>query len=183
MKSLFHYFFFSENISIHELKLPRSIMFKNRICPECCSFPSVLARHCFYRKSLLQNGMKECLATFFWVFWVLLLFITMFIDWIIECCFFWEFRKSQKLMASRFCSPKCMFLLVTAIKNLPKVVMQQYNYPKLIWMKQNSYFACSNYGSNWHLTTFVYTWVNRTISKLGEKESWTEWGPLNCNAP
>ena len=54
--------------------------------------------------------------------------------------FFWgKFRKSRKLMASRFYGPKCMFLLVTAIKNLPKVVMQQYNYPKLIWMKHNSF--------------------------------------------
>ena len=31
-----------------------------------------------------ENSMKEYLTTFSWVFWVLLLFITMFIDWIIK---------------------------------------------------------------------------------------------------
>ena len=31
-----------------------------------------------------ENSMKEYLTTFFWVFWVLLLFLTMFIDWIIK---------------------------------------------------------------------------------------------------
>ena len=30
--------------------------------------------------------------------------------------------------------------------------MQQYNYPKLIWIKQNISFSCSNYRSNWQLT-------------------------------
>ena len=34
-----------------------------------------------------------------------------------------------------------MFLLVTAIKTLPKVGMQLYNYAKLIWMKQNTPFC------------------------------------------
>ena len=29
--------------------------------------------------------------------------------------------------------------------------MQQYNYPKLIWIKQNVSFACSNYQPNWQL--------------------------------
>ena len=32
-----------------------------------------------------ENSMKECLITFSWMFWVLLLFITMFLDWIIKC--------------------------------------------------------------------------------------------------
>ena len=31
-----------------------------------------------------ENSMKEYLTTFFWVFSVLLLFTTMFIDWIIK---------------------------------------------------------------------------------------------------
>ena len=32
----------------------------------------------------IENSMKECLTKFSWVFWVLSLFITMFIDWIIK---------------------------------------------------------------------------------------------------
>ena len=32
-----------------------------------------------------------------------------------------------------------------------KAVMQRYNYPLLIWMKQNISFACSNYQSHWQL--------------------------------
>ena len=39
--------------------------------------------------------------------------------------------------------------------------MQQYNYPKLIWMKQNVSFACSNYRSNWQLidNLFALEWT------------------------
>ena len=38
-----------------------------------------------------------------------------------------------------------LLLVLTVIKNLPKVLMQLYNYPKLNWMKQNVSFTCSNY--------------------------------------
>ena len=44
-----------------------------------------------------------------------------------------------------------LFLLIKVIKNLSKVFLQQYNYPKFIWIKQNISFACSNYRSNWQL--------------------------------
>ena len=42
-----------------------------------------------------ENSMKEYLTTFSWVFWVLLLFITMFIDWIIKC--FSEVKKTNDI--------------------------------------------------------------------------------------
>ena len=54
-------------------------------------------------------------------------------------------------MTFRFSAISTLFLLIKCIKNLSKVFMQQYNYPKLIWMKQNVSFACSNYRSNWQL--------------------------------
>ena len=99
---------------------------------------------------MIKNSMKECLRTVSWMFWMLLIFITVFISWIIKH-FFRKFRKSWKLMTHRFYGNKCMFLLVAVIKNLPKVVMQWYNYSKLIWLKQNISFACSNYQFNWQL--------------------------------
>ena len=54
-------------------------------------------------------------------------------------------------MTFRFSAISKLFLLIKVIKNLSKVFMQQYNYPKLIWMKQNVSFACSNYRSYWQL--------------------------------
>ena len=71
-----------------------------------------------------EKSMKEYLTTFSWVFWVLLF---------------------------TFSAISTLFLLIKVIKNLSKVFMQQYNYPKLIWMKQTVSFACSNYRSNWQL--------------------------------
>ena len=119
------------------LKLPRYTMFENRFCPECCSFRSVWAGHtdfienCYCKMTWkIGNSMKECM-TFSWEFWALLIFITVFIAWIIK--FFREIRKSRKLTTCRFYGNiKYMFLLITVIKNLAKVVMQRYNYPKLI---------------------------------------------------
>ena len=55
-------------------------------------------------------------------------------------------------MTFTFSAISTLFLLIKVIKNLSKVFMQQYNYPKLIWMKQTVSFACSNYWSNWQLT-------------------------------
>ena len=54
-------------------------------------------------------------------------------------------------MTFRFSAISKLFLLIKVIKTLSKVFMHQYNYPKLIWMKQNVYFAYSNYRSNWQL--------------------------------
>ena len=54
-------------------------------------------------------------------------------------------------MTFRFSALSRLFLSIKVIKNLSKVFMQQYNYPKLIWMKQNVSSACSNYRSNWQL--------------------------------
>ena len=74
-----------------------------------------------------------------------------------------------------------MLYLVTVIINLLKIVMQQYNYPKL--NKENISFAAvitDLIGS--YLTTFVYIWVNRTVSNFGEKALWTQSWPLNHNA-
>ena len=160
------------NSQVHVLlKLPRYAMFENRFCSECCSFHSLWARHTDfienrYCKMVWKTGnsMKECM-TFFWAFWALLIFRTVFTDWIIKL--FREIRKSRKLMTCRFYGNKYMFLLITVIKNLSKVVMQRYNYPKLIWMKQNISFACSNYRPNWQL---MYT-PERTEP---EKEMTTE---------
>ena len=42
----------------------------------------------------------------------------------------------RKLMTLRFSAISTLFLLIKVIKSLSKVFMQQYNYPKLIWMKQ-----------------------------------------------
>ena len=91
-----------------------------------------------------ENSMKEYLTTFSWVFWVLLLFITMFTDWII--------KRFRKLMTFTFSAKSTLFLLIKVIKDLSKVFMQQFNYPKFIWIKKNVSFACSNYRSNWQLT-------------------------------
>ena len=98
----------------------------------------------------MENFMTECLTTFSWVFWVLLIFITMFIHWISKC-FLDVSEVKKKLMKFRFSAISTLFLLIKVIKNLSKVFIQQFNYPKLIWMKQNVSFACSNYRSNWQL--------------------------------
>ena len=45
---------------------------------------------------------------------------------------------------------------VSVTKNSSKVVMQRYNYPKLIWIKQTIYFACSNYLANRQLIDNFY---------------------------
>ena len=75
-----------------------------------------------------------------------------------------------------------MFLLVTDIKNLSKVVMQWYNYPKLIWMKQNTSFACSIYQSNWQLIdnfclhlsepSCIETRRKRIVNRIMTTEPW-----------
>ena len=156
--TMFENRFCPECCSFHSvlLKLPRFTMFENRFCPECCSFHSVWAGHTDFIENRywkmawkIGNSMKECM-TFSWEFWAFLIFITVFIDWIIKL--FREIRKSRKLMTCRFYGNKYMFSLIMVIKNLAKVVMQRYNYPKLIWMKQNISFACSNYRSNWQLS-------------------------------
>ena len=54
-------------------------------------------------------------------------------------------------MTFTFSALSTLFLLIKVIKNLSKVLLQQYNYPELIWIKQNVSFACSNYRSNWQL--------------------------------
>ena len=54
-------------------------------------------------------------------------------------------------MTFTFSAISTLFLLIKVIKNLSKVLLQQYNYPELIWIKQTVSFACSNYRSNWQL--------------------------------
>ena len=71
-----------------------------------------------------ENSMKEYLTTFSWVFWVLLLFITMFTDWIIK--HFSEVTNDIYMFGK-----KHIVLLIKVIKNLSIVFMQQFNYPKL----------------------------------------------------
>ena len=104
--------------------------------------------NCYCKMTKYWKFYERVLDNISWVFWALLIFITVFIDWIIKC-----FSGNSELAKTndRFYGTKYMFLLVTDIKNLSKVVIPQYNYPKLIWMKQNISFACSNYRSNWQL--------------------------------
>ena len=83
-----------------------------------------------------------------------------------------------------------MFLLVTVIKNLSKVVMQQYDYPKLIWLKQNISFACSNYWSNWQLIdnfclhlseqSHIKTQRKRIVNRIVTTEPWCTVNSVNC---
>ena len=90
--------------------------------------------------------------------------------------FFLQFRKSWKLMTFRFSTISTLFLLIKFIKNLSKVFMQQYNYPELIWMKQNVSFACSNCRSNWQLIdnfclylsepNRIETWRKRIVNRI-----------------
>ena len=116
----------------------------------------------------IENSMKVCLTTFSWVFWVLLLLTTMFIDWIIK--HFSEVLEVAKTNDIQIFDNKHI-LLIKVIKNLSKVFMQQYNYPKLIWMKQNVSFACSNYRSNWQLTdNFCLHLSEPNRSKLRRKK-------------
>ena len=85
-------------------------------------------------------------------------------------------------MTHRFMALSTLFLLVTVIKNLSKVVMQQYNYLKLIWMKQNISFACSNYRSNWQLIdnfclhlselSHIETQRKRIVNRIMTSEPW-----------
>ena len=93
-------------------------------------------------------------------------------------------------MTHRYYSTKYIFLLVTVIKNLSKIVMQWYNSPKLIWMKQNISFACSNYQSNWqlidnfclHLSELsrIETWRKRIVNGLMTTELWAVWSGSTC---
>ena len=80
------------SIQVQVLKLPRYTMFKNRFCPEYRSihlifsgarFIDLIESHYCKISWKNENSMKESLTTLFWVFWVLLIFITMFNNWII----------------------------------------------------------------------------------------------------
>ena len=118
-----------------------------------------------------------------------LIFITVFTNWTIKH-FRGEIWKSQKLTTRRFYCNKYMFLLVTVIKSLPLVVMQRYNYPKRIWMKQSISFACSNYRCNWQLTdnfclhlsepSHMETRKKRIVNQIMTTESWCTINSVNC---
>ena len=85
---------------------------------------SVSRIYWFYRKSLLQNDMKD------WKFYervfdnIFLSVLSAFnihnsVYWLNNETFFREILKSRKLMTHRFYGNKYMFLLITDITNLP----------------------------------------------------------------
>ena len=134
----------------------------------------------FYKKTLLQNGMKywkfydRVFNNITRVFWVLLLFITMCIDWIIKR--FSEVLEVAKTNDIYIFGKKHIVFVDKVIKKLSIVFMQQFNYSKFIWIKQNVSFACSNYQSNWQLTdnfclhlsepNRIETWRKRIVNGI-----------------
>ena len=117
-----------------------------------------------------ENSMKGYLTIFAWVFWVLLLFISMLTDWIIK-----RFSEVAKTNDIYILGTKHIVFVIKVIKNLSKVFMQQYNCPELIWIKQNVSFACSNYRSNWQLIEWTEPYRN------SEKKNHDHWTAVHRN--
>ena len=105
------------------LKLPRYKTGKTgsvQNVPECCSFRSVWAGHTDFIENRyckmawkIGNSMKECM-TFSLEFWTLLMFITVFIDWIIKL--FREIRSRKNLWHVDFTAISTCFCWQQSLK-------------------------------------------------------------------